>query len=95
MIGIPSSAAILFAGMATSAIVSGLLLYMMIGKVNRKLPDTQQMPYLFMYPGKVSKIKHEYRRLYPTSPLILVRLVLNISMVVFALTLAWRLGFFR
>ncbi len=84
-----------FAGMLTCTFVSGLLLYVMIGEVNRRLPDNKQIPYLFMYPGKVSRIKAEFRRYYPDSRLNFVRGACNALTVVFALALLWQLGFFR
>ena len=28
-------------------------------------PHSEQIPYLFMYPGKTGRIKTEYKRLYP------------------------------
>jgi len=33
----------------------------MIGEVNRKLTDEAQIPYFFLYPGKVSKVKREHK----------------------------------
>ena len=48
--------AVIFSFLATScAAMSGLLIYQEIGVVNRKLPDNEQIPYLFMYPGKMQK----------------------------------------
>jgi hypothetical protein len=57
---------IVFLSLAVSCgIVSALLAYQQIGEVNRKLHDDEQIPYLFMYPGKMQRINAEYRRLYP------------------------------
>lgn len=57
---------IMFLSLAASCIiVSGFLTYQEIGEVNRKLPDEKQIPYLFMYPREMQRLKAEYRRLYP------------------------------
>lgn len=67
----------LFLSAIGCTVVSGFVFYMMIGKVNRKLPDEEQIPYLFMYPGKVGKVRNLYRKLYPTGFLHLVQLGLG------------------
>lgn len=46
-------------------LLSGLFLYQEIGEVNRKLSEDQQISYYWMYSEKYSKIRDEYRRLYP------------------------------
>jgi hypothetical protein len=56
---------VLLAASATSAVLSALAISAMIGEVNRKLPDGQQVRYLLGYPGKLSEIKRKYRAMYP------------------------------
>ena len=79
----------------TFAILGALVLYMMIGEINRRLPDHQQISYLLMYPGKLGKIRQEYKRFYPTGRLDLLRIVCNVLMFLALLGAAWRLGFFE
>ena len=62
---INATALILFSLAITSIIVSAFLLWKEIGELNRKLPDTEQIPYFWMYSEKRMRIKHEYKRLYP------------------------------
>jgi hypothetical protein len=48
-----------------------------------------------MYPGKMQKIKAEYKRLYPTGKIETWRLRLQIAMFAFLAVAAIFLGFFR
>lgn len=95
MTTVPGTAAILFAGAATAMISSGFLLYAMIGEVNRKLSDADRVPYFRMYPGKVAKVKREYKRFYPNSRMPVVRLVLNALGIILMIIFAVELGIFR
>jgi hypothetical protein len=95
MISVPFLAGALFAGAVSLMIASALLFYALVGKVNRFLPENEQLSYLFMYPGKVSRVKREYKRLYPKSKLLLLRLVLNTLSFAFLLMCLVQLGFFR
>lgn len=95
MVTVPFGAAMFLCGGLTFTIASSLLLYAMIGHVNQKLLESERIPYLFMYPGKVARVKREYRRLYPESPLPTVRLALNVLSIVCMLMLMVQLGFFR
>lgn len=74
---------------------SGLILYAMVGEVNRKLPDEKQIEYLFMYPGKVGKIKSEYRKYYPNGRLALLWNISAGLMFAGGVAVAWSLGFFE
>ena len=58
---------------------SGLLIYQEVGEVNRKLPDEDQIPYLGMYPGKMARIKREYKRLYPAGRVEFWRMTLQLA----------------
>ena len=95
MISVPFLAGALFAGAVSLMIASALLFYALVGKVNRFLPENEQLSYLFMYPGKVSRVKREYKRLYPKSKLLLLRLVLNTLSFASLLGCLVQLGFFR
>jgi|HubBroStandDraft_4_1064222.scaffolds.fasta_scaffold839180_2 hypothetical protein len=95
MTHIPILAGALFGGAISFMVASALLFYALIGKVNRFLPENEQISYLFLYPGKISKIKREYKRFYPDSRLLLVRLVLNTLGFVLLLMCMIQLGFFR
>lgn len=75
---IPISVAILFAAGGTLIMASAFMLYAMIGKVNRNLPEDQQLGYLGFYPTKAFRITREYRRFYPRSHLNAIRIVLNV-----------------
>ena len=87
----------LLISMATSVIVgSGFVLYMMIGEVNRKLPQSEQIPYIFSqlssYIGKLRRVKREYRRLYPDGKLNKIRVVLQVIGFILIVTCALRFG---
>ena len=75
---IPVSAAILFAVGGTLIVVSSIIVYVMIGEVNRKLPEDQQIGYVLFYPTKAFRVTREYRRLYPHGHLNTVSIVLNV-----------------
>jgi hypothetical protein len=48
-------------------LASMALMYQEVGEANRKLPDDQQISYFWFHAEKVSRIRREYRRLYPHS----------------------------
>lgn len=48
------------AGAGTLAVGSALVIFAMIGEVNRQLPEDQQVSYLWGYPGKLSEIRDQY-----------------------------------
>ena len=50
---------------ASCAAIGSVLVHQEIVAVNRKVPDAEQISWSFMYPGKMQKIKGEYKRLYP------------------------------
>jgi hypothetical protein len=51
---------------ASSAVVGSVLVHREIIAVNRKVSDAEHISLSYMYPGKMQKIKAEYKRLYPT-----------------------------
>lgn len=98
MISFPVDVVVLVALGTTSIIASSLVLYVMIGRVNRKLPEDKQIPYFFSfsYPyfSKFTTIKREYKRCYPNSHLHTVRIVLNVLGFILMLAGAARLSHF-
>ena len=69
--------AVLLAVAVTLMIGSVLVISAMIGEVNRRLPDDQQVSYLWGYPGKLSDIRDQYKRFYPQGTLSKVLTVLE------------------
>ena len=80
---------------ATCAIISGFLVCQEIGEVNRKLPESQQIPYLLMYPGKMRKIKTEYKRLCPNGRVNFWRGLFQAGMFLFAALTSIADGFMK
>ena len=80
---------------ASCAAAGSVLVHREIVAVNRQLPDAERISYSFMYPGKMQKIKAEYKRLYPTGMVETWRLRLQIAMFVFLALAAIFLGFFK
>lgn len=64
----------LFGGALTSVILSGMFNLMMIGEINRKKAQQEQVSYFGYTPVKAVRIVSEYRRLYPTGRLHVVML---------------------
>ena len=58
--------------------LANFIFFMMIGMINRRLPDSEQVSYLFMYPGQLGKVLKLYKELYPTGFLH----VIDISLIV-------------
>jgi hypothetical protein len=98
VITFPIDVAVLVALGTTSIIASSLVLYVMIGHVNRKLPEDQQIPYFFSfsysYVSKAATIKREYKRFYPNSHLHMVRIGLNVLGFALMVAAAARLSHF-
>jgi hypothetical protein len=61
-------------------IASGFVFYMMIGEVNRKLPENQQIRYMFtpllQWLEKPGLVKQQYNRFYPNGRLYTAYIVL-------------------
>jgi len=93
--GLPVSGLVFLSLAATCAIVSGFLVYQEIGEVNRKLSDEERIPYLFMYPGKMQKIRTQYERLYPKARVDLWRRLFQAAALVFLALTALFGGFLR
>lgn len=80
---------------ASCAAIGSVLVHREIAAVNRKAPDAEQISYSFMYPGKMQKIKADYKRLYPTGKVETWRVTLQIAMFAFLALAAICLGFLR
>jgi hypothetical protein len=83
----PVSAVMLLTAAITLAVLATLVFYVMIGKVNEKLPEDQKIPYFFTlsysYLSKPTIVRREYKRFYPSGKLHIVRIVLQV--IAFAL----------
>ena len=68
-----------------------------IGELNRKLPKSDQISYLWGYHAKYRRINEEYRRLYPDGRLLLYNRALTFSGLglILVWVLGWRFGIFR
>jgi len=75
-------------------ILSTLVGYEIMDKVNDKLLEGEQFDALGWHPAKRQRLHDEYRRLYPDGPL-LFKLRLLMALTFFCLlTFAWSIGFF-
>ena len=84
--------AVLLAGAVTLMIGSGLVIFAMIGEVNRRLPEDQQVSYLWGYPGKLSGIRDQYKRFCPKGTLSKVLTVLEALSLIMLATCALLIG---
>jgi hypothetical protein len=80
---------------ASCAILSAFFLWQQIGEINRKLPDNEQISYWGMHPIKMARIKREYKRLYPSGKIDLMRRILQYAAFGFMVLLLIPLGFFK
>jgi len=70
-------------------------LWQEIGEINRKLPDAEQISHWGMHPVKMAKVKREYKRLYPSGRIDLMRHIFQyVGFASMALLLV-PLGFFK
>ncbi len=80
---------------AISCIIgAGFVQFAMIGEINRKLPEKDQISYLFGYSEKYQRIFREYRRLYPNGRLILYFKTLLWMGFGLLAVFAWQFGMF-
>jgi hypothetical protein len=83
---------------AVSCIIgAGFLSFAMIGEINRKLPENEQISYYGGHLGKFLKIRNEYRRLCPKGRLVFLYDVVFYSGLglLGILALGSRLGVFK
>ena len=86
---------VLFCLACSSAILSSFFLWQEIGEINRKLSDDEQISYWGMHPVKMARIKREYKRLYPSGRIDLIRRLLQYAAFAFMVLLLIPLGFFK
>jgi hypothetical protein len=67
----------------TCAAMSGFCLFVEIGEINRKLPESEQISYIGIHPAKMADIKEHYERLCPSGYADTWRVVFQIAMFVF------------
>jgi hypothetical protein len=79
----------------TCIIWANFVLYAMIGKVNRKLPDDEQLGYMWFYWSKNRRIFREYRCLYPSGSLNILCKSLGAAGFALMAVVAWAIGFFH
>jgi hypothetical protein len=89
------TAAVLLCAFVSCCVISGLLLFAMIGEINRKLRDEEQIPYFLGRFDKPLRVLREYRRLYPRGRLSLFYLLSVFVAVPLLLAAAWAIGFFH
>ncbi len=96
VLGLPREAAVFLSLAASCSIISGLLTYLEVGEVNRRLSEDEQISYLFIrYPGQMAKIKTQYKRFYPTGRLDSWRFAMEIAALVFFGATAISAGFLK
>lgn len=89
LISLAPGAALCLAGAATMMIGAALVIFAMIGEVNRQVPDAERVPYLLGYPGKLKKVRQAYKRLYPAGRLAVVLNILEVLAVIMVAACAW------
>jgi hypothetical protein len=82
-------------GVSVSGLISNVLFFQIVAKVNERLSQGQQFRLRWWYWPKYQRLKREYKRLYPDgSDLRNVRAIF-VLMCVCLLICAWGMGFFR
>jgi hypothetical protein len=84
--------AVLVALAVTLMIASNVIIAAMVGEVNRKLPEDQQISSGWRYPGKFSEISDQYKRFYPNGPLARVLKVIGVLIVIMMAAAAYLFG---
>lgn len=75
-------------------LLSTLANFLMVEKVNEKLPKEEQIEALGWYFSKTLRLHREYRRLYPDGHLVSMARLLMALMIVCLLVCGWGFGFF-
>jgi hypothetical protein len=75
-------------------LLSTLANFLMVEKVNEKLPKEEQIGALGWYFSKTLRLHREYRRLYPDGYLVSIVRLLIALMIVCLLICGWGFGFF-
>lgn len=85
---------VLFACAVSLIVLANFLFYVMIGRINLKLPENERVGY-FGFFSKNFRVLNEYRHLYPSSPLYICFFILFGAAMVLLVACAWQLGFFN
>jgi hypothetical protein len=88
---------LIFLSAVSCMIGAGFVTFAIIGEINRKLSEKDQISYLWSHYWKSRRIESEYRRLYPSGRLFFYGRVLTYAAFGFllALALGWRSGIFK
>ena len=89
---LPPLVAILLAGGVALAIWSSLIASAMIEKVNRMLPEDQQVSHWWGYPGAFSEVRDHYKRFYPKGLLGRLLNLLWVLIVIIMVVVTWLVG---
>jgi len=92
LVHFPTLVPFLLAGGVTLMIGSALIISAMIGKVNRMLPEDEQVSYMWGYPGKLSEIRDQYKRFYPQGSLVRLLSLLWVLIVIIMVVVTWLVG---
>jgi hypothetical protein len=84
----------LLLGATSCFIASSLVMSAMIGEINRKSPENQQISYLFGHFSKYRLIYKRYRELYPDGRLLLYYWMCGLGGLLLLLLFAWQFGMF-
>lgn len=86
---------VIFASLGgTCTLISGAIFCQVIGEVNRKLPDDQQISYWgLMHVDEATRIREEYKRLYPGGRLHHLRFIFAMAGFVLLLLATISAGF--
>jgi hypothetical protein len=69
------------------------IFYKMLDEVNARLPESERFSPAWWYAGKTLRLRHEYRRLYPSAPRLTQLRSVGFVEVAIAVTAALALGF--
>lgn len=76
-------------------ITANVIWFAQLAQVNRKLPDSDQLPYFGGHWGKMRRVDNLYQHFFPQGRLTKVRKACMWGMAVSLLGTAWFLRFFR
>jgi hypothetical protein len=86
---------VIFSLATACCMISGVFFLQEIGEVNRKNPEGEQISYWFTSPGKVSRVRREYKRLYPSGRIDTLRQIFQIAAFVLLILFVWLEGGFQ
>jgi|ERR1700739_4581742 hypothetical protein len=88
---------LIFLSALSCMIAAGFVASAIIGEINCKLPEKEQISYLWSHYWKSRRVKYEYRRLYPSGKLLFYEAVLTYAAfgLLLLLALGWRFGVFK